>query len=71
MQVLFSFVEVIGNDVHHLIVAASAAGGTVGEPLKFGKGLLNIFKAAAHVQGVQDIEIAYLFAIAYHGVFHN
>ena len=63
-------IHIICDDVHHLVVAAAAAGGTLGHFLKFLKGFLHILKAMAVMQGVHDIKVADLLAVANHSVFH-
>ena len=63
-------IHIVCDDVHHLVVAAAAAGGALGHSLELLEGLLHVLKAFAAVQGVDDIKIADLLAVANHPVFH-
>ena len=59
----------LGDDAENLLVAASAAGGAVGDFLHVLKGGQNIGKALMRIESVGDVCVADLLAVTYHVVF--
>ena len=59
----------VGDHVEDFAVAAAAAGGAVGHLLDILEGLQNVFKAGLLMQGIQNVPVADLLAVAYHVVF--
>ena len=61
----------IGDDLHHLIVAATAAGGAMGDILYTLKGGKHIVEIGQLVEGVQNVAVTDLLAIANHIIFNH
>jgi len=61
----------LGDNIEHLLMAAAAAGGAVGDLLHILKGGKNIGKALLGIKCVGYVGIADLFAVADHVVFNH
>ena len=64
-------VHLIGDDLHHLVVAAAAAGGAMGDILHALKGGKHIVKIFQLVEGIHNGAVADLFAVANHIVLNH
>ena len=71
LQVLLMSVHLVRDDLHHLIVAATAAGGAVGNIFHALKGGKYIVEIGQFVKSVQNVAVADLLAVAHHIVLSH